>query len=383
AERGVVEGNRRAGTRIRPRPAPAPARVAAVLPGTRDLASGNPDPAFLPDVAAVMRTTAERISGTVLYGGDAVVPELAALARAAFAADGVDLPAITITGGALDAVERALSVYLRPGMRVAVEDPGYGGLLDLVAAMELAGDPVAVDDEGMLPEGLAAAIRRGAQAVVVTPRAQNPTGAALTPRRIEALAAVLAEAPGVLLIEDDHAGAVAGPDAVTIPGPVRKVVVRSCSKAYGPDLRVAIVAGDEETVAGVQRRQAVGAGWVSHALQELVLTILALPETPDRVQAARDAYAERRAALVSALAGHGIASMGRSGLNVWVPVPEEAPVLAGMAARGWAIGPGSRHRLASPPAVRVTTARLDPADALAVAAALAATLGREGGTRTG
>jgi DNA-binding transcriptional MocR family regulator len=46
--------------------------------------------------------------------------------------------------------------------------------------------------------------------VILTPRAQNPTGAALDERRARDLRKVLDDFPAVLLIEDDHAGPVAG-----------------------------------------------------------------------------------------------------------------------------------------------------------------------------
>ena len=87
--------------------------------------------------------------------------------------------------------------------------------------------------------------------------------------------------------------------------------------------------------------------------------------------------------LLEALAAHGIAARGESGLNVWIPVPEEGAVVAGMAARGWAVAAGARFRTASPPGVRITTARLGPALAPSVAADLAASLGAPGRTRAG
>ena len=37
---------------------------------------------------------------------------------------------------------------------------------------------VAMDDEGMLPRALEAALEKGARAVLITPRAHNPTDAA-------------------------------------------------------------------------------------------------------------------------------------------------------------------------------------------------------------
>lgn len=79
-----------------------------------------------------------------------------------------------------------------------------GSLLDLVPALGLRTVPVALDDEGPLPDGVRRALEGGARALIVTDRAQNPTGAALSAERAEALRAVLADHPETLLIEDDH-----------------------------------------------------------------------------------------------------------------------------------------------------------------------------------
>ncbi|WP_163367689.1 aminotransferase class I/II-fold pyridoxal phosphate-dependent enzyme, partial [Enterobacter hormaechei] len=64
--------------------------------------------------------------------------------------------------------------------------------------------PVAVDAEGMDPDGLEEALRNGARAVILTPRAHNPTGCSLTETRAHALREVLARYPQVLAIVDDH-----------------------------------------------------------------------------------------------------------------------------------------------------------------------------------
>ena len=72
--------------------------------------------------------------------------------------------------------------------------------------------------------------------------------------------------------------------------------------------------------------------------------------TGPRCAAAAEAYAEPAPALVEALAAHGIAAHGRSGLNVWVPVREEAATVAHLAAAGWAVRAGERYRMQSPPA---------------------------------
>jgi DNA-binding transcriptional MocR family regulator len=104
----------------------------------------------------------------------------------------------------MDGVERVLQAHLRAGDRIAVEDPGYAGVLDLVGAMGLVPQPVPLDDFGVRPEALESAVAAGARAVVLTPRAQNPTGAAFDEERVRALRAVLERHPDVLLIEDDR-----------------------------------------------------------------------------------------------------------------------------------------------------------------------------------
>jgi DNA-binding transcriptional MocR family regulator len=118
----------------------------------------------------------------------------------------------------------------------------------------------------------------------------------------------------------------------------------------------------------------LGTGWVSHILQELVVGLWTAPETPELLTAATSQYSRRRNALVEALRSVGITVEARSGWNVWVRVPDEEAVTAGMLERGWAVARGDNFRLASDPGIRITTARLDPAEAPSLAADLAAVL---------
>jgi DNA-binding transcriptional MocR family regulator len=132
------------------------------------------------------------------------------------------------------------------------------------------------------------------------------------------------------------------------------------------------MAGDAMTIARVQRRQAIGVRWVSHLLQRVALALWSDPSSGRLLARAADVYAERRKALIDALAATGISAHGRSGLNVWIPVREETTTVQALAGRGWAVAAGERFRLQSPPAIRVTTAALTPEDAQRFAADLAA-----------
>ncbi|MFF2537348.1 aminotransferase class I/II-fold pyridoxal phosphate-dependent enzyme [Streptomyces cyaneofuscatus] len=376
-ERGVIETAGRRGSRVRPRPASTSRgslRIEAP-PGVRDLGEGNPDPALLPELGpALVAAAAVHAESPGLYGEAPVVPEFAAYARTAMDADGVPEGPVAVTSGALDAIERVLAAHLRPGDAVAVEDPGWGSVLDLVPALGLHAVPVGVDDEGPLVADVERVLRAGARALVVTDRAQNPTGASVSAGRARELRAVLARHPGVLLIEDDHGHAIVDLPLHLLAGTTDHwAFVRSAAKAYGPDLRVAVLTGDAVTVDRVTGRQRLGPGWVSRLLQRAVLHLW----TSDAVDTAAVArsYGERRDALVRALAERGVAAHGRSGMNVWVPVSDETGAIARLLHAGWAVAPGARFRMGTPQAVRLTVSPLTTEDIGPLADAVAAAAG--------
>ncbi|MEU0668302.1 aminotransferase class I/II-fold pyridoxal phosphate-dependent enzyme [Streptomyces lavendulocolor] len=374
-ERGVIETAGRRGSRVRPRPATTARgslRIDAPA-GVRDLGEGNPDPALLPPLGDALAAAARHEAAEPgLYGQAPVDEDFARLARAALDADGVPDGPVAVTSGSLDAIERVLSARLRPGDAVAVEDPGWAALLDLVPALGLRPVPVALDDDGPLPGEVERAVRdAGARALIVTDRAQNPTGAAVGAARAAELRRVLAAHPGVLLIEDDHGHGFVDAPLHPLAGVTDHwALVRSVAKAYGPDLRVAVLTGDAVTVDRVLGRQNLGPGWVSRLLQRAVVHLWRTGAVDARAVAA--AYALRRDALVAALARRGVAAHGRSGMNVWVPVADETGTVTRLLQAGWAVAPGARFRLAAGPGVRITVSGLPPADLEPLADAVAA-----------
>ncbi|MDJ0343098.1 aminotransferase class I/II-fold pyridoxal phosphate-dependent enzyme [Streptomyces sp. H10-C2] len=384
-DRGVIETAGRRGSRVRSRPATTSRdqiRI-EVPPGVRDISQGNPDVALLPPLKAAFAAALDRnAEDPALYGGPAVDAELDGLARAAFDRDGVPDGPIGLTSGSLDAIERVLTAHLRPGDAVAVEDPGWGSVLDLVPAVGLRAVPVGVDDDGPVVADVARALRDGARALVVTDRGQNPTGAAISADRARELRAVLVEYPQVLVVDDDHVHGLVDLPLHCLSGVTTHwALVRSTAKAYGPDLRLAVFTGDPVTVDRVQGRYRLGAGWVSHLLQRAVVHLWESGAVDPR-RVARS-YGRRRDALVLALADRGIAAHGRSGMNVWVPVSDETGAVAGLLQAGWATAPGARFRLASAPGVRLTVSAMGPDDIVPLADAVARVVGASGAGRYG
>ncbi|MEV5314444.1 aminotransferase class I/II-fold pyridoxal phosphate-dependent enzyme [Streptomyces sp. NPDC052610] len=372
-ERGVIETDGRRGSRVRAKPATTGREYIRVeVPeGVRDVAAGNPDPALLPPLGPAFAAAAgQGDRHPVLYGEAAVEPELARIARADLDADGVPDGPVAVASGSLDAIERVLVAHLKPGDAVAVEDPGWGSLLDLVPALGLRTVPVGVDDDGPLPDDVRAALAGGARALIVTDRAQNPTGAAVTAARARALRSVLRDHPETLLIEDDHGYRIVDLPLHPLAGATRRwAFVRSVAKAYGPDLRLAVLTGDTVTVDRVVGRQRLGPGWVSRIVQRAVVRLWTDGAVDARAVA--KAYGRRRDALVDALAERGIAAHGRSGMNVWIPVPDETGAVARLLHAGWAVAPGARFRMSAPPGIRVTVSALTDTETEPLADAIA------------
>ncbi|WP_117085070.1 aminotransferase class I/II-fold pyridoxal phosphate-dependent enzyme, partial [Klebsiella pneumoniae] len=83
---------------------------------------------------------------------------------------------INLASGAIDALERLLCALLLPGDSVAIEDPCFLSSINMLRYAGFTPSPVPVDAEGMQPDALEEALRNGARAVIITPRAHNPTG---------------------------------------------------------------------------------------------------------------------------------------------------------------------------------------------------------------
>jgi DNA-binding transcriptional MocR family regulator len=169
---------------------------------------------------------------------------------------------------------------------------------------------VDVDDDGIVPASLEAALAHDPVALFTQPRAHNPLGVGTSMKRTAVLARLL-RTSAVTIVEDDHAGDIAAASLVSMGRhlPDRTILVRSFSKSHGPDLRLSAVGGS-------------GAD-------------------------ARFEYARRRAAVSDALTERGVPFSGTDGINLWVDVDDERTAQLGLAARGIGVAPGSPFLVAS------------------------------------
>lgn len=333
----------------------------------QDIGSGNPDARMIPDPTAALSGIVGR---PVLYGEPVIDPGLEEWSREWILAD---LPRedlrITVTSGAVDAVERLLAQALTRDDAVAVEDPCFLASIHTVRLGGYRGVPVPVDEEGMTVDGLRAALDAGVRAIISTPRAQNPTGVSLSPARAAALREVLRAHPYVLIIEDDHFSMLSTHPYASLIGPEhrRYALVRSVSKFLGPDMCLALAATDPTTAERLGMRLNPGTTWVSHLLQRLAHAQLSDAGVRRRIAHAAAHYAARNSAFVSALAERGIVTHSSDGLSLWVRLPVEARTAAErLMRRGWLVRTGDEFHIdaASPPSdhLRLTVHDLSDAD---------------------
>ena len=358
ARAGAIRTDGRRGTTVADPVGPSNTRYRRALEGqsgfSLDLSTGVPDAALLPSLSrALSRLTTAGTPGS--YLDEAVLPELRDVLLNEWPYVAGD---IGIVDGAMDALDLVARTALRFGDRVVVEHPCFPPLLDLLDSIgaDIVGVPL--DTEGMQPQLLAAALASPTAAVFVQPTAQNPSGISTTPRRARALAELI-EGADTLVVEDDSAGAIASAPAISLGRwiPERTVHIRSFSKSHGPDLRLAAVSGPTPLIDSMLARRQLGQGWSSRLLQRILLSLLTDEGSRAEVQQAQREYARRRAALVDALAQRGVTVGGTDGINIWVPVQDEAAALVRLASQGIGVTPGSPFAILPdmPGHIRVTS----------------------------
>lgn len=352
---GLLESRGRAGTVVLPPPNNwLPPRYrgesdpAAVV--SLNLSEGTPDPNLLPDISEALQAVS-RDNPTLhvdSYFSPPLLPELEHLLTE-------DWPyrpqRITVVNGAMDALFRTLVVTTHFGDKVAVESPGYPPLFDTLDALGLVAVPLDMDSSGVTPDSLHSALRNRVRAVVIQPRAQNPTGVSMRTTRIRALAQTIKEAPGSshpVVIEDDHSGPITQARSVSLGSylPDDAVYIRSYSKTHGPDLRVAAVSGPARIIDAVVARRLLGPGWTSHLLQVLLAHLLTDPGSQAQVGRAAAEYRRRRIALAASLSEHGVRVLPGDGLTMWIPVGDEATAANQLLAAGIRVSVGSQFMLA-------------------------------------
>ncbi|SEE91583.1 GntR family transcriptional regulator / MocR family aminotransferase [Rhizobiales bacterium GAS191] len=212
---------------------------------------------------------------------------------------------VVVTAGAQQGFDILARILVSPGRtKVAVEDPGYPPLRAAFAASGAQIVPAPVDAEGMVVDDLPADIR----IIVVTPSHQFPLGVAMSPRRRMSLLD-FAQRHRAVVIEDDYDGEFRFDgrplDALqTLDGIGSVFYFGTFSKCMFPGLRIGFVVTPPWARAAVVAAKQV-TDWHSPVLAQAALAaFISDGHLARHIRAMQKLYAQRRKALIDALARH-------------------------------------------------------------------------------
>ena len=242
---------------------------------------------------------------------------------------------VMVTLGSQMALDLVTRIFIDPGDVILAEAPSYVGALGVFQAYQAQVVHVAMDEDGLMPDALEAAIQttmaagRRIKFLYTIPNFHNPAGVTLSEDRRGVIAEICRRA-GILILEDNPYGLLGFDDklrrAIRADDAENVVYLGSFSKTFAPGLRV---------------------GWVlaPHAVREkLVLANEAATLNPPvfnqmlisrylekfdwlgQIKAYRQTYNERRDAMLAALEDQMPAgttwTRPDGGFYVWMTLPE-------------------------------------------------------------
>ena len=228
---------------------------------------------------------------------------------------------IVVCAGAQAALAALLSTLARPGEVVLAEPRTYPGFIGAAAQLGVTVEPVAADEDGIMPDALARACRTHApRFLYLQPNMQNPTTVTMPEARRREIARIAA-ALHLPIVEDDPYGllAEATPPSFAALAPALTFHVATVSKCLTPGLRTAFLLlpvgrRADDILAGLRAftlmpaplMTALLAGWIQDGTARRVL---------EAVRTEARARQELARALLPESAAH------PNGLHIWLPLP--------------------------------------------------------------
>ncbi len=308
-------------------------------PEVVSLAGGSPFTAALPlDAVGAMLAdlVAERGAMALNYGpgqGDPVLREqiCEVMALEGIAASAED---VVVTVGSQQALDLVSRVFLDPGDVVLAEAPSYVGALGTFAAAQADVVHVPMDDDGLVPAALRAALAdvartgRRAKFLYTVPNFHNPAGVSLAEVRRDEILAIAAE-HRLLVLEDNPYGLLGFDGEPTRALRARTddgvIYLGSFSKTFAPGFRVGWVlaphAAREKIVLASEAQVLCPPSFSQFAVSRYLATQPWL----EQVKVFRELYRERRDALLEAMDAHFPAdchwTRPEGGFYSWVTLP--------------------------------------------------------------
>jgi DNA-binding transcriptional MocR family regulator len=309
-------------------------------PEVVSLAGGSPYVSALPldQIADLVRELIATNGARALqYCGGQGDERLRELICDVMAEEGVEGSAddIVVTVGSQQALDLLARVFLDPGDIVLAEGPSYVGALGVFAAAQADVRHVPMDEQGLIPDALAAALERleaegrRAKFLYTVPNFHNPAGVTLTVARRQRIVEI-AERHDVLILEDNPYGLLGfdrePEQALRSMSDSHVIYLGSFSKTFASGLRVGWVFAPpavREKLVLLTEAQVLCPPMLT---QLTVVEYLTKHPWRDQVKVFREVYRERRDAMLESL--DALMPAGCSwtkpdgGFYVWLTAPE-------------------------------------------------------------
>lgn len=312
----------------------------ASRPEVVSLAGGMPFLQSLPlgDLAgAAAKLIADDGTVALQYGSGQGIPALREQVCEIMALEGIvaEPDDVVVTLGSQMALDLVTKIFCDPGDVILAEAPSYVGALSVFSTYQTEIVHIPMDGDGLIPEAVEEAIAACAgqgkrvKLLYTIPNYHNPAGVTLSAERRDRIAAIC-RAAGVAVLEDNPYGllgfdgtvhrAMRADDAENV------IYLGSFSKTFAPGLRVGWVLAPHAV-----REKLVLANEAATLNppvfnQMMISRYLSTFDWQSQIKAYRQTYAERRDAMLGALATHmpqGTTwTVPTGGFYVWLTVPE-------------------------------------------------------------
>ena len=236
---------------------------------------------------------------------------------------------VFVTSGGQHAMSVAFATLTGPGDTLLVEELTYPGMKALASVLHLRTVPVALDEEGIRPDALENACRKGnPKALYCMPTLQNPTGIVWSEERRHEVVAI-ARRYGLVIVEDDTTAFLVDdpPPPLARIAPEQVVFVASTSKSIGPGLRLGYLhlpACERGRLHALSERTAANLAalsWMTAPLMAEITSRLIGSGVADRIVAWKRAEADARRELFDDLLGHLETSSHPRSSFLWTSLP--------------------------------------------------------------
>ncbi|MEX2631174.1 MAG: PLP-dependent aminotransferase family protein [Tistlia sp.] len=231
---------------------------------------------------------------------------------------------VVICNGAAHGLLLALATVADPGDTVVTDELTDHGAILLASTLHLRLKPLPCDEQGILPDGFAAACAAGdVRALFTIPTLNNPTCTVMPLERRRALAAI-ARRHGVAIVEDDPYSMLLEnpPPALSSFAPELSYYVTTFTKSLMPGVRTGYLVGPPAQVPRIVSRLRA-TSWMATPLVAEIASQWLSDGTADRlIQWQRDEMTARQKILQRALRGFRYRCQ-RHALHAWLTISEQ------------------------------------------------------------